>query len=278
MTDCLVNGVAAGSITVEDRGFAYGDGLFETIAWRDGHPRFLDLHWARLIAGSRLLGLPDPPTDRLEDEIAALAGGTPAGTVKVIWTRGVGPRGYSPPPLPVPTRVVTFAAIAPTRADPSPFSLQTLSARAATHAALAGTKSLNRLDNVLARAELARTTADEGIMLDAQGRLSGGTTSNLFLILEGALVTPDLAAAGIRGVMRTVVLEEARRLGGAVREASLGIDALARAETAFVTNALIGLRAADTLDGRAIAGAEHPQVRAIMAALRRRGVAECRES
>ncbi len=277
MSACLINGEPGAAIEADDRGLAYGDGLFETIAWREGAARFLDLHWLRLTESSVRLGLPIPPLDRLAAEIKSLAGATAEGTVKVIWTRGAGPRGYAPPRQPSPSRIVTFAPLEATNATVGEYSLRLLAAPASTHAGLAGIKSLNRLDNVLARAELATRGGDEGIMLDAHGALVGGTMSNLFVMVAGTLMTPDLVAAGVRGIMRSAVLREARLLGLPAVETTLAASTLGRADAAFVTNALIGIRPVSAIDDRRVASAAHPQVRAIMAAMLRRGVRECRE-
>ena len=104
----LVNGAPKTSISLEDRGFSYGDGLFETIAVRDGKCRFLDAHLKRLQAGCSRLGLNDPPPAPLATElITAIANGT-YGTAKIIITRGRGPRGYRPPANPKAARIIGY--------------------------------------------------------------------------------------------------------------------------------------------------------------------------
>jgi 4-amino-4-deoxychorismate lyase len=99
----LVNGDKAGAVCLDDRGFIYGDGLFETIALRRGQPRHLQLHMARLASGCQRLSIPFPEPRLIESQIDALTSGHDAGTVKIIVTRGVGPRGYAPPARPRPT-------------------------------------------------------------------------------------------------------------------------------------------------------------------------------
>ncbi|MDP6437988.1 MAG: aminotransferase class IV, partial [Gammaproteobacteria bacterium] len=103
MTAWLVNGSPGESVPVDDRGLAYGDGLFETIAIRAGQPRFLDAHLERLQQGCDRLGIPYPGNERLEADIRLL-GDCQHGTLKILLTRGSGPRGYAPPEVATVTR------------------------------------------------------------------------------------------------------------------------------------------------------------------------------
>lgn len=106
MTEWLIDGEPARQLDIEDRGLAYGDGLFETIAVRSGRPRFLDRHLARLARGCERLGLPGPEPELVASEIARLAGERERASAKLILTRGPGPRGYRPPASPRPTRAL----------------------------------------------------------------------------------------------------------------------------------------------------------------------------
>jgi len=266
----LVNGDPGAGITPQDRGLAYGDGLFETIAWRAGAPRFLALHRERLAAGCARLALPEPPFALVEAEMARLAAGAARGTAKVVITRGPGPRGYAPPAAPAPTRLVGFFRD-PEPAPRRPARLVTCATIAATTSTLAGLKTLNRLDSVLGRAECVAAGADEGLLLDDAGLLIGGTMSNVFLVAAGGLRTPRLDRGGVRGIMRSIVLEEARGLGLAATECAIGREQLERAEAVFVTNALVGLWPAGSLDGRALADS-HERVAALACRLAERGV------
>lgn len=273
MQDWLVNGVAGAAIGVDDRGLAYGDGLFETIAWRRGAARFAELHWARLTTGCERLGLPLPPLDAIRDDIARLATGHVRGTLKVMLTRGPGLRGYAPPPSPRPTRIAGFVAETTPGGAATAARCRSCATIAASSPTLAGLKTLNRLDNVLARAETVKAGADEGLMWDAAGALVGGTMCNIFVLHGEALLTPRLDASGVRGIMRQVVIEEAAALGVAVQEARIGRNDLAGARAAFLTNALTGLRPVASIDGRLL-DCDDGLVRAIAARLARRGVEE----
>lgn len=268
----LVDGQAGGLIHPDDRGFAYGDGLFETIAWRPGGPRFLDRHLQRLAQGCTRLGMPAPDAATLEREIIALAAGASHGTVRLTLTRGRGPRGYAPPGEPCPSRVVAF------HADPVPeppaggLVVLRCQTPASTNPALAGMKTLNRLDNVLARAELARTGSDEGIICDASGQVIGATSANLFVVRGGVLLTPALSQGGVAGIMRSLVLECARERGIATRELGMGVEVLQGADEMFLTNALTGLRPVASFAGQPIPGRQLTRI--VAQALRERGVPE----
>lgn len=268
----LVNGHQGGLIHPDDRGFAYGDGLFETIAWRSGGPRFLERHLQRLVKGCGHLGLPPPDAATLEREMVALAAGAPHGTIRLTLTRGRGPRGYDPPEEPTPSRVVAFHP-GPIP-EPPAVGLAVMHCRtpASSNPVLAGMKTLNRLDNVLARAELARTTADEGIMCDATGQVIGATSANLFVVRGGVLVTPALSQGGVAGIMRSLVLECARELGITTRELCMDVEVLPGAEEMFLTNALTGLRPVTSYAGRQLPGRQ--LTRTVAQALRERGVPE----
>jgi 4-amino-4-deoxychorismate lyase len=262
-------------VDAADRGLAYGDGLFETIAIRQGMPRLIEQHMARLLDGCRRLAIPDPPLQKIIDEIEQLIRGKRHGTAKVIVTRGTGPRGYRTPPAPTPTRLVGFT---PEDGNPSRngrAGVRIIACRTplSCNPALAGLKTLNRLDNVLARSEWQDESVSEGLMRDPGGRLIGGTMSNVFLVLGGRLLTPRLDHCGIRGIMRSLVLRSARDIGVTAAEVDVGAQELEEAEELFLTNALIGLwpvasRGSRSYDVGPITGA-------IARALAARGIAEC---
>jgi 4-amino-4-deoxychorismate lyase len=116
----------------------------------------------------------------------------------------------------------------------------------------AGLKHCNRLEQILARAELAAADpgCDEGLLYSHSGNLVSGTVSNVFLVREGALLTPRIDQCGVAGVMRRVVLREARQAGIPARECELRAPDLQDAEEIFLTNALAGIRAVRSLDSR----------------------------
>jgi 4-amino-4-deoxychorismate lyase len=228
-----------------DRAFQYGDGLFETMRLKDGAIRFLSAHLERLRDGCERLRIPPPPASQLSAEIAQVAAGTGEGVVKVIVSRGRGARGYRPSGSPTPTRIVALHPL-PTL-DTGPIAVRWCETRLARQPLLAGLKHLNRLEQVLAQSEWSDETIREGLMLDTEGEIIGGTSSNVFVVRDGALLTPDLRFCGIRGVMRAQVIACAGRLGIPVSEEPLWPEDLLSAQEVFVTNAVRGLRSVASL-------------------------------
>jgi 4-amino-4-deoxychorismate lyase len=251
---CLVNGTAASTVAVGDRGLHYGDGVFETIAVRAGQPCLWSLHLERLCHGLDRLGISRDGLDTLEDEMDRLLRGAADGVLKLIVTRGPGPPGYGAGPGAAPTRILL-------RYPPRPYPrartehgvvVRRCRTRLAVGGVLAGIKHLNRLEQVLARNEWDDPGIAEGLMADHAGRLISGTMSNLFLVRDGVLLTPSLQRCGIAGTVRARVLAQAAVLGVPVAEADLPIDALETADGAFLTNALIGIWPIRAVDGRAL--------------------------
>jgi 4-amino-4-deoxychorismate lyase len=250
----LVNGQSNG-VDPADRGLAYGDGLFETMAASDGRIRRLNLHFDRLEEGCRRLEIPAPSRSLLAQEIDAHCPRRGRAVVKLIVTRGPGARGYLPPEPATPTRVL---AISPWPAHPDSFyrdgiSMRTCQLRLAENPALAGLKHLNRLEQVLAQLELRGHPIQQGLMLDASGHVVGGTSSNLFVAGAGALSTPALTRCGIKGVMRRAVLDAARTLGLRAEERDIMPAEVLGADELFVTNALFGIWPVAELDGHRFA-------------------------
>lgn len=273
----MVNGEPAASVALDDRGLAYGDGLFETIAVRSGAARLLDYHFDRLRAGCRVLAIPlAPDEDRLRGEITRAAQGLERGLVKVIVTRGPGPRGYLPPAHPRPTRIVGSQPVAP--AAPEPGSRGIIVRRCQTpiseNRATAGLKTLGRLDHVLARAEWRDDSAHEGLMAASDGRVICGTMSNLFVAFGDTLITPALSSCGVAGVMRRLVIEVAAAHNIGCREGDIRWPDLPEASEMFMTNSQFGIWPVRRIERRDIASAPGPLTRRLIAALAERGVIE----
>ncbi len=243
MIESLIDGVPAASLPVTDRAIHYGDGLFETIAVRNGHPEFWVEHMRRLRQGCERLGFAAPDPALLKSEAGQLLNGGETAVLKIVVTRGSGGRGYRPPVRPVPRRILSLH---PWPEWPESYAIEGIEARLCStplgcNPRLAGIKHLNRLEQVLAREEWDDTEIAEGIMLDGSGRLVEGTMSNLFLVRDGRLLTPDLSRCGVAGIMREKVMERARYLGIGCEIASLEPQDLQRAEAVFLTNTLIGV-------------------------------------
>ncbi|WP_097461101.1 aminotransferase class IV [Mangrovitalea sediminis] len=224
-----------------DRGLAYGDGLFETLRLIDSQPILLELHFKRLLAGARHLGL---ACDRQllaqwwQELVRRLrAQGLDNGVVKLILTRGSGGRGYRPPASPRLTVITSFHPVPPLPGDGG---VATVLCRTRMHATMGGFKTLNRLEQVQASAELP-ADAYEGLMLDHAGRLTEGTRTNLFLIDEQGLVSPPTASLAVNGVMRTALMQLLPSAGIPVREQCLQWDRVRRGRGLILVNSVSGI-------------------------------------
>jgi len=242
-TATLVNGEPASVIPVSDRGLLYGDGVFETIAIRDGRPRHWPRHMDRLRAGCARLGLQPPDSARLAAEAQPVVDGLDKGVLKLIITRGSGGRGYRVPETVACTRIMQLHPWPEYPAACAEQGVRTrlCATRLGRNPALAGIKHLNRLEQVLARREWSDAGIHEGLLMDTDANLVEGTMSNLFIVSEGALVTPDLSHCGVAGIMRTIILEQAERQGLEAWIASISREDLLQAEEVFLCNSLIGI-------------------------------------
>ncbi|MCP4410257.1 MAG: aminodeoxychorismate lyase [Gammaproteobacteria bacterium] len=238
----LVNGRATKEISLTDRGLLYGDGLFETIAVKDGQAKYLNLHLKRLRLGCKDLGISAPEQDLLRKEISQVCHDLGQAVLKIVVTRGPGGRGYRPDSSAQTTRIVT---IHPWPAYPARYRDEGIiatvcNARLSRNHLLAGIKHLNRLEHVMGRREW-QDEYQEGLMMDDKSQVIEGTMSNLFLIRDDVLVTPELDEAGVAGIMREQILSSAQRLGISTEIHSLGLPDVLKAEGLFFTNSLIGM-------------------------------------
>jgi len=247
----LVDGQARDQVSVLDRGLGYGDGLFETIRFVGTDAPLWPRHMQRLEEGCRRLGLPMPGPALLQAEARAAAQDMAASVVRITLTRGVGARGYKPPAQPQATRIV--AAFEPPPADDAAQSDGIRVRRCATMLApqplLAGLKHLNRLEQVLARAEWDDPAIAEGLLCDADGLSISATAANLFAVFAGRLATPAVDRCGVAGVGRAEVL--AAWPHAQVRP--IPLDALHRADELFLSSSVRGIVPIRELEGRGFA-------------------------
>ena len=257
-----IDGRPATAIDHRDRGLHYGDGVFETMRVRHRSIRFLDFHLERLSEACRRLQLIGPPATRLRRELVRIAALRPEGVLKVIVTRGIGPRGYRPSPRARCTRIISLHPLPRTAAQrlPAPVRVRMCALRLGRNDVLAGLKTLNRLESVLARAEWRDPRIWEGLLQDQEGNIVCGTMSNVFMRRGSRLLTPRVDRCGIAGVMRRWVLSQAAALGLEASECRLRWQDLERADEAFLTNAVAGIVPIKAIQqGRSrIQLAEHP--------------------
>ncbi|HSN40283.1 MAG TPA: aminodeoxychorismate lyase [Burkholderiales bacterium] len=250
----LVNGVPGDAIAATDRGLAYGDGVFRTCVMRGGRPLHWRRHYARLHGDCAALGISCPDETVLRAELVQAAGCTPESEciAKITVTRGPGQRGYALPSPANPTRIVAISALPhyPPDFAGRGIKVHLCQLRLGFQPALAGIKHLNRLENVLARAEWSDAAIAEGLLLDSEDNVIEGTMSNLFIVERGALATPDLTRCGVAGVTRERVMESAARRGIACEATHIQYKRLLEAEEVLLVNSLIGVWQVRELDGR----------------------------
>lgn len=239
----LINGQPENRIPVTDRGLQYGDGLFETLAFRQGQLEWLGPHLARLLLGCERLNLNFSELDQLKLELVTLCAQTAEDSViKIMLTRGSGGRGYKAPRDVEPTRIISSHPM-PTHPDSCQHgvTIRLCQQRLGLNPSLAGIKHLNRLEQVLARSEWDDDNIKEGLMMDINNQLVEGTMSNLFLVKDGELLTPELDTAGIAGIMRAEVMHQAKSAGITCHETRLILDDLYAADEVFLTNSIIDI-------------------------------------
>ena len=237
-----VDGQPADALSLKDRGLAYGDGLFETIAVRGGQPVLLERHLQRLAEGCSRLALA-ADHGLIRAELVAYAAALGDGVLKLILTRGDSQRGYGASPGALPRRILQAS---PTAAYPEANALQGIqlfdcATRLAEQPLLAGLKHLNRLEQVIARSEWQDPACAEGLMRDTSGRVIEGVFSNLFIVRDGVLLTADLSRCGVAGVMRAALLAEAGRLGIPCHVTDISLAQLQQADELFLCNSVYGI-------------------------------------
>lgn len=243
MYSSLVNGEIASLVSSSDRGLAYGDGLFETIAVHGGHPGLWQGHMDRLQRGCERLDIPAPPQEVLLRELKTVAAGLGSCVVKIILTRGSGGRGYAPPSACEPCRVVS--------SHPLPDGIEE-DARVGVHGVLCemrlalqpqlrGIKHLNRLEQVLAAQELSNRPEHEGqqgILMNTEGYVITAISANLFAVSGGLLLTPRMDRCGVHGVLRDRLLrEQAARC----ERRRITLDLLRESDEVFLCSSVRGI-------------------------------------
>jgi branched-chain amino acid aminotransferase group I len=233
-----------------DRGLLYGYGLFETMRSYGGRVFRLAEHYRRLEAGADLLAMPVPLTlGALEEATdATLArNGLPDARLRLTVTAGPEIGGGSSVVL--FTREVTEY---PPELRRRGMAAVVSGVRRNETSPLARVKSLNCLDNLLAREEARRSGAGEALLLNTRGFIAEGATSNVFLVRDGALLTPAVEAGALPGITRQTVLELAGEGGVAVEEADVSPGDLTTADEAFLTNSVMEVMPLVSVGGRPV--------------------------
>lgn len=205
----LIDGQPRESVSALDRGLSYGDGLFETIRFEQGMAPLWSRHMQRLAVGCERLHIPMPDPDLLWREARLAAGQWPRSVLRITLTRGLGERGYALPAITSPTRIVAAfpMPVLPVELYLYGIRLHRCRTTLADQPLLAGIKHLNRLEQVLARAEWNDPAIGEGLVCDRHGNVISATAANVFAVVDGVLVTPAVERCGVAGVARAAVLE-----------------------------------------------------------------------
>jgi branched-chain amino acid aminotransferase len=233
------------AVSIFDRGFLYGDGLFETVRISNGRPFRWSRHMLRLHRGADFLRIKIPVADaRLRElamELVRLNGAAEA-ILRLVITRGVSERGYSAKGSGSPTLVMTLHPMVISEAQTPPqWRLVTASIRLRQGDPLASFKSCNRLLQVLARAEADAAGCDEVLFLNDAGDAVETASGNLFWIEKGEICTAPLGTGILPGVTRSVIFEVCEALGERVREQCITPQQLLQSEGAFASVTSLGV-------------------------------------
>lgn len=274
------NGESARHVSIDDRAFQYGDGLFETIAIREGQPRLWRYHMDRLARGCECLRIAMPNSQILRnwldnavkdsDQVAACC------AAKIIISCGVSSRGYA---RQQPTVAETFIGVFPTMPVAAGRYRDGVDAmlcdtRLAPFSVTAGLKTLNRLEQVIARSECLAAGTFEGLTLDADGRLICGTMSNVFIVSNESIITPSLDHCGVEGVMRRHAIETLGNNAVNVEIRDVSEAELWDSDEVFLTNSQFGVLPVRHCEEKA--WPHHEVTRNVMAMLANSGIPECR--
>ncbi len=238
----LINGGYERGVAPFDRGLSYGDGVFRTFKAVAGVPLDWPLHYQKLVADCGAIGIVCPSAEVLMGDIQHLFQIDETAVAKIIITRGEGERGYAPPAVTMPTRIV-IRTIMPEYLEAhfdEGVALYSCKTVLAYQPLLAGVKHLNRLENVLARAEWSDPHYVDGLMFDAEGNVIACTSANVFARFGQKLCTPRLNRCGVAGVTRQKVLNLASGLGLIASIKDIQLNELLTSDEVIITNSLYG--------------------------------------
>ncbi len=243
--------VPRGAVPASDRGFLYGDGLFETIAIQSGYPLLLPAHINRLAEGCQRLDIPIDEA-MVRKSVLESSANIDLGILRVSLTRGEGGEGYKPPEIVHPNIVISTR---PWPHRPSRFAEEGIETgisevNLSRQPLLAGLKHMNRLEQVMAR-KYCPATWPEVIMTSNSNEVIEGSQSNIFLLGDkDELITPDLSYCGVAGVIREAVINLANDEGRPAVIRDIRFSELFSAKELFFTNSVIGVWPVRKLEGK----------------------------
>ncbi len=250
----LINGKFKDSISVLDRGLAYGDGFFETMLWNSYSENnklklgveFWKKHLQRIKKGCRLMKINFPVEKEILQQrnkilIESSKNNTRFGLLKMIITRGVGGRGYKFERNMRPTLI--FLSFPRPKIEIKNYKkgvkVKLCTTRLSQNEKISGLKHLNRLDSVLARSEWNSSNIFEGVFMDSKKNILEGTMTNIFFVKKNQLFTPKIIDSGINGIMRQVVIENAKNFFDKVTIKDISINEISSFDQMFLTNSIL---------------------------------------
>ena len=244
MNDILINGKKDNRISVYDRAFQYGDGIFETIAYKNNTLMYWNEHIQRLNNACRILQLNIIDEKIwLKDIKKIIKDNQQDLVIKLVYSRGEGQRGYKIAESVDPIRVVMSSPLPVYAEDTHSCGVKLMICKtpASSNSRLAGIKHLNKLENVLARNEWSDDEIFEGLMLDDYGNVIEGTMTNLFAVKNDSLYTPILKRSGVNGIIRQRIIDLAKNNNIVIQQIGIKLDKLLEMDEIFISNSLIGL-------------------------------------
>ncbi|MCC7494847.1 MAG: branched-chain-amino-acid transaminase [Fimbriimonadaceae bacterium] len=262
-------------VSVFDHGLLYGDGVFEGIRAYHGRVFRLAQHVRRLYDSARTIQLQIPLTPAQYGEVileTCRRNQIHDGYIRAVVTRGVGDLGLDPRKCPLASYFIIAAGIQlyPESCYEQGLKVVTCATRRNDPTALdPAVKSLNYLNNILGRIEVNRANADEGLMLNSLGNVSEATGDNIFVVRDGVILTPPIAAGILQGITRDAVIELARAAGFTVKEEFFNVQVVYNADECFLTGTAAEVIPVRELDGREIGDGQPGAVtRQLIAAFR----------
>ncbi len=255
---CYLNGVllpqSEARVPIADRGFLYGDSLFETTRVHGGRALFLQRHLDRLELGMQVLGFDERPARAdLSAACEQVLHGNDlqTGVLRLAVTRGITARGANPVGAHSPTVLVTAAPLPPDLEQRVARGYRIITSqwrKPAPDVLPSQVKTGNYLNSVLAMQQAAQVQADEALLLDHEGCIVECSHSSLFFVQQGSVLTPDLGSGALHGITRDIVIALAREIGLEVTQQRIAASLVTQVHEAFITNAVIGIAPVARLD------------------------------
>lgn len=241
--DIWVNGEKTDKVSVLDRGFSYGDGIFTTIKVANSHCELLPQHIERLQQGLIKLSIASIDFENLFEDLTAKSKNLQNGVLKVIITRGQGKRGYSSVGCDSPTIVISASSVAPSyqQWQQEGVELGVSTIALGINPLTAGIKHLNRLEQILVKQQIDDNKWTDAVVLDCQGHVIETSMANIFLCKDNIVYTPCLTSSGVKGLMRQQVINYLDDNNIDIIEDRFKFGAIINADEIFITNCLMGV-------------------------------------